>query len=293
MIDITSALLIALSLIYGGIAIYQDIKKREVSNWVNFSFIALLFFVLLFESIIKLEFYPILICLIALGIYFGMANLFYYGRIFAGGDAKLLMGLGIAVSSISITALNFPAFFNTLLSFMANILYLGSIYGLGYSLVLYLTYKDKKRIKRLSEEIKNKNKKIYTTALIFSLIFIALSILLKNIYFFVLAILIFISSKLLISLKVIENCCLVKAIPVSQLREGDWLSIPFKIKGKKEIIPTWDGLTNKDIERLKKYEKGKKILIKEGLPFTPVIVSAFIVYLIWGNLLYLIVLLMA
>jgi len=176
---------------------------------------------------------------------------------------------------------------------MANILFLGSIYGLGYSLVLYLTYKDKKRIKRLSEEIKNKNKKIYTTALIFSLIFIALSILLKNIYFFVLAILIFISSKLLISLKVIENCCLVKAIPVSQLREGDWLSIPFKIKGKKEIIPTWDGLTNKDIERLKKYEKGKKILIKEGLPFTPVIVSAFIVYLIWGNLLYLIVLLMA
>ena len=84
-----------------GIAIFwmimgsiQDIKRREVENWWNFS---LIIFALAFRAFFSIEnsnYWYLVWGLIGLAAGFIIANIFYYGRMFAGGDAKLLMALG-------------------------------------------------------------------------------------------------------------------------------------------------------------------------------------------------------
>jgi len=84
--------LFALAIIWTTFAAIQDIKTREVSNWLNFSLIAFALAYRAFYSISKKD--PKFFILGVLGfiIFFILAHVFYYGRAFAGGDAKLLMG---------------------------------------------------------------------------------------------------------------------------------------------------------------------------------------------------------
>lgn len=77
------------------VASIQDLRKREVENWWNFS---LIIFALVFKAFLSIEksnFMYLVWGLIGLGLGFVLANAFYFGRLFAGGDAKLLMGLSI------------------------------------------------------------------------------------------------------------------------------------------------------------------------------------------------------
>ena len=87
--------LIALAIVWMSFGSIQDLKQREISNWLNFSLIifalAFRFFYSLFNSENFLFFYQ---GLIGLGIFFVIGNLFYYSRLFAGGDAKLMISLG-------------------------------------------------------------------------------------------------------------------------------------------------------------------------------------------------------
>ena len=87
--------LIILALIFILVATFQDLRMREVANWINFSLIIFAlgfrFFWSLFSESGFGFFYQ---GLIGFGIFFILGNLFYYGRIFAGGDAKLMIAMG-------------------------------------------------------------------------------------------------------------------------------------------------------------------------------------------------------
>jgi len=55
-------------------------------------------------------------------------NLFYYGRVFAGGDAKLLIAMTAFFVGVS--------FYESMINIGVFVLFLmisGSVYGLGYS----------------------------------------------------------------------------------------------------------------------------------------------------------------
>ena len=86
--------LFVLALIWIIFAIFQDIKTEEISNWLNFSLIAfVLAYRAFYASFAKdLMFFIYGIFGVMLFLVFGY--LFYYGRVFGGGDAKLLIGLG-------------------------------------------------------------------------------------------------------------------------------------------------------------------------------------------------------
>ena len=87
--------LIVLGLIWIVFATLQDLKEREVANWLNFSLIIFAlgfrFFFSLFAEQGFSFFYQ---GLIGLGIFFIVGNGLYYARVFAGGDAKLMIALG-------------------------------------------------------------------------------------------------------------------------------------------------------------------------------------------------------
>ena len=86
--------LIVIAVIWIVFAVIQDFRKREVANWWNFSLIAFVFAYRAFLSLNSGDYRYFLWGLIGFVAGFILANAFYYARMFAGGDAKLLMALG-------------------------------------------------------------------------------------------------------------------------------------------------------------------------------------------------------
>ena len=74
-------------------------------------------------------------------------------------------------------------------------------------------------------------------------------------------------------------------IPVKKLTEGDWIAKDVVVKGKKICGPKDLGISRKQISRLSKLNI-KKVLVKYGMPFVPSFLLAFIITLLWGNIIF-------
>jgi Flp pilus assembly protein protease CpaA len=262
--------LFTLAFIWTIFAVIQDLKKREVANWLSFSLIA---FALVFRaffsiSISNKDFF--FFGLIGFAIFFTLAHVLYYTKTFAGGDAKLLMGFGIILPFTS-----YASIFSTSLLFFFLLFLTGAIYSMTYS--FFLIHKNKKKFKReFNKKIKNEKYPL--------LISISLSII-STIYGFTsplafLPALIFLIPLIYIYTKSLDKC-MIKLYPPSKLTEGDWLEKNVKVKNK-TIKKSVHGLSLSEIKLLKKH--GKKVLIKEGIPFTP----AFLISLILMGYVFLI-----
>ncbi|MBU0906721.1 MAG: A24 family peptidase [Nanoarchaeota archaeon] len=254
--------LFALAFVYALFATIQDLKHREVANWLNFSLIA---FALAYRAFYasatnNLNFFLFgvygFIIMVVLG------NVFYYAKAFAGGDAKLLMGFGIILpyqSYMQLILLPILLVFTLFLS--------GAVYSLIYS--IFIVAKNKKAfVKKFNDNVKNK-KILLILATALSLLFIIAGI--YNAFAFLLAIL-FLIPLIWAYTRSLEQCLIVLTPPL-QLTEGDWLEKEVKI-GKTTIKKSVHGLSLKEIQLLKKYSK--KVLIKTGIPFVP----AFLITLI-------------
>ena len=86
--------LIALAIIWIIGAVLQDLKRREVDNIWNFSLIAIALAYRFGASIFIDNYWFFINGIIGFVIFLILGNIFYYARLFAGGDAKLLMALG-------------------------------------------------------------------------------------------------------------------------------------------------------------------------------------------------------
>jgi len=248
------------------LAVVQDMKKREVANWLNFIFIAVAlsyrgFYAFIFGNK-DFFFYGAL----GFAFMFFMAYVLYYARAFAGGDAKLLMGFGVILpynSYLDILILG--------IGFIFALFLCGLIWSLGYS--IYLVFKEKEKFKK--EFLKNWKINFNKVIIVSLVIFIILLIFFGKLIGIILGLFVFLSGILLIYVKSLDEV-LLKEIKVGELREGDWIEREVKI-GKKTIEKSVHGLSLKDIEFLKRYAKGKKIKIKEGIPFTPAFFGALII----------------
>jgi prepilin signal peptidase PulO-like enzyme (type II secretory pathway) len=69
---------------------------------------------------------------------------------------------------------------------------------------------------------------------------------------------------------------MVRKVKVKSLSEGDWLYKDMNI-GNVKLKANWDGLTKKDIQKLKKHYKLVKI--KQGIPFVPVFLICYLMLL--------------
>ena len=120
--------LFGLAFLYVIFATVQDLRKEEVANWLNFSLIG---FALTYRAFYALQFDDGMFFVYGLAgflLFFAFANLFYYSGVFGGGDAKLLMGLGI-VLPIS----NWMDLFFVGVGFLFLLFLIGACYSLVYS----------------------------------------------------------------------------------------------------------------------------------------------------------------
>lgn len=263
-----------LALVYIIFAVVQDFKTREIANWLTFSLIIFALGFRLFYSLFQNDgfvfFYE---GLIGLGIFFVIGNLLYYGKVFAGGDAKLMIALGTIIPYFTTFSLNVQLFF----SFLITFLFVGFFYIFIASGILCI--KNFKPFKREFLKELKKSKKLMIILLFFSMIFLALGFI-ENILF-VVGVLIFFTSYLYIYSKAIDESCMVKRIKTKNLEEGDWLYSNLKL-GKSEVKAKWEGLTKKEIRGISK--KYKEIKIRQGIPFSPVFFIGIIVFIIFNIL---------
>ncbi len=266
--------LIILALVWIVVAVIQDIRKREVANWWNFSLIAIALAYRAFLSALFLDYRYFLSGLAGFAIFFALAYAFYYGRIFAGGDAKLLMGLGCVIGF----SLAFLENLETFIYFIVLLLICGAVYGLLYSLAL--SYKDREAFSKGFLKQLKQNKRLILVSVVPAIILAVFFLIMGHNLFLLLPLVIFLFPFIYTYAKAIEESCMVKKVAVRKLTEGDWLYREIKV-GRKRIKPSWEGLSSEEVAVLRKSKK--KILIKQGIPFTPAFLLAFIVLLLLRN----------
>ena len=258
--------LIALGMVWIFFATIQDFKKREVANWLNFSLIILAIGVRFFYSLFSNEGFSFFYQgLIGLGIFFVLGNFFYYVKIFAGGDAKLMIALGAILPFSD----NFFTNLKIYALFLCIFFIVGAIYGIISSLILAL--RNLEKVKREFSKQFKLNRKLIKFFLILSLFVLCLGFF-EDIFIYF-GLLIFLFPFLYVYAKSIEEGVMILDLKTSKLTEGDWLYEDIKI-GKKIIEAKWDGLNKSEISEIKK--KFKKVKIKQGIPFVPVFLISFI-----------------
>lgn len=264
-------MLLAIGLIYVIFAVIQDLKTREIANWLNFSLIIFAIGIRFFYSLFSNDFSLLYQGLIGLGIFFILGNLLYYSRMFAGGDAKLMIALGAILPVYSDFLSNAKIFIFFVFIFM----FAGAIYGLTEG--FYLSFKNWKNFKKeFSRQLKSKRKLVYLLSSLGILVFI-FSFFFLDAIFLIFGVLFLIFPYLFIYFKAVEEACMMKDIKTNLLTEGDWLCGDVKI-GRKTIKATWEGVTKEDIKEIRK--KYKTIRIKEGIPFSPVFLISFLIFIL-------------
>jgi len=245
------------------IASLQDLKRREVDNWLNLFLLVAGFVFIFYRAIFEKDVSLVFQAGFALVIMFGFMNLFYYGRVFAGGDAKLLVAMTVFFvgANFNLTLINIGVF-------LLFLMFSGSVYGLIYSVVLYI-----KDFEKVNKEIKKGFSNLWIKyVILFGVVVFVFGFFYS--LFFLFGVFILLSPLLYVFAKGLETVSMVRVVSGKELREGDWLVDDIRV-GKKVIKADWDGLSLKDIELLK---SSRKIKIKDGLPFVPAFLIAFLGY---------------
>lgn len=258
--------LFVLALVFIIFAVVQDLKSREIANWLNWSLIIFALGFRFFWGLFEGDFNFLYQGLIGFGIFFVLGNLFYYSKMFAGGDARLMMALG----AILPFSLDFFSNLKIFVLFIFCFLFVGAIYGLIATVLLSF-----KRWKEFRKEFKiqfRKNIWLICGVLILAILVLFLGRI--DGVFKWLGVILFVLPYLYVYAKAVDEICMVRNVAVSKLTEGDWLYKDVKVKGK-VIKANWDGLEKKDIELLKKGKK--KVWVRYGIQFAPVFLISFLI----------------
>lgn len=266
-----------------GIGSITDFKKREVPDWLSYSAIAFGIGMRLIFAVSSQSWAPLIEGALGFLPIFLLSLVMYYAGQWGGGDSKVLMGIGIIIGAKP-TLEVFPV----LLLFFINMVMVGSAYGLIYSLILAALNK-----KAFWKEFKSHLSSWRTLKLVcygIAILFLAASFIVSEILLKIFMIMLSAFSICLfyiwIFIKSLEKAVMIKRLPVEKLTEGDWIVEDVKVDGIRICGPKDLGIEKEQIARLLSLKKQKKIssvLVKEGIPFVPGFLLAFLVTLILGN----------
>jgi Flp pilus assembly protein protease CpaA len=268
---------IFLILLFAGllIATYRDVLTREVPDTVSYALIVIGLLGGLIAALVLQDLTFFLERLFGFigGVAIGM--LMFYTRQWGGGDAKLIMGVG-AILGLGSNNLQ-------LIEFLILLIFCGAAYGIIYTLVLALSVHRKIFLPAFSLYVRTKfvhrlRIGLVVTGVVFVILIIIapydrkimLGLLLLAIYLLVYA---------WIFMKVVEQHIMLKQYPVSKLTEGDWVAKDVKAGKKLLVSAKSTGITNAQISALKK-SRVRYVLVKEGIPFVPGFLLAFIALLL-------------
>ena len=266
-----------------------DIRTREVPDWLNYGLIFAGIGMRLIYSVSSFDWSYLIEGVLGLAAFFGLACLMFYTGQWGGGDAKMLMGIGALIGLRM-------DWHDLSVSFIANVFLVGALYALVWAIALAIT-----RRARFVSELRKitgtpamvRLRKIVLVAAVLLLVagfFVADAML--RILLFSLLILSLAAFYLWMGVKAVEKACMLKNIAPEKLTEGDWLAEEIRV-GRRVIAGPADlGIAREQIAELIALRKKKKIrtvLVKEGIPFVPSFLLAFIASWYFGNLFLLVV----
>lgn len=254
--------LIGLGLIWGLFATIQDLRTREVANWLNFSLIAFGLVYRAFYSISNSDGLFFLSGLVGFVLFFALAHLFYYGKAFAGGDAKLMMGFGVILPYSNITGLIYMS-----VIFIFALFFVGSIWSLIYS--FFIVSNNWNKFRKEFKKVFGKSRRLF----VILLVFIVLILFIYDFVYWIMLASFLIFIYFLYSYVKALDICMIRKVSSMDLQLGDWLQRDVRVGGK-IIKKSVHGLSLRDIKLLQNAKK--KVLIKDGIPFTIAFLLALI-----------------
>ncbi|MGV8162548.1 MAG: prepilin peptidase [Candidatus Nanoarchaeia archaeon] len=275
------SLIVLIALMYGS---YTDIKTREIPDTLSIGMIYLGMAIAIGSSLLFWSYKPLLASIIGLGVGAAIGLLFYFTGQWGGGDAKVLMGLGTLVG---VDIFTFGHIFPQLGIFMINLVVFGAVYGVLW--ILWLALKNWKTFHILFRDARREKRMIRVRMIFFiTVIVFTIAIIVLKPDFFIITVLYLLMLFFLLSIylymiiKVVEKNYMISKLDVKKLTEGDWVIEKVKMKNADKYIYTKTGISEKGINMLRSSGK-KKITVKEGVPFLPSFLIAYILTILLGN----------
>ncbi|MBI3050857.1 prepilin peptidase [Candidatus Woesearchaeota archaeon] len=269
-------------------ASYTDLRTREVPDWLNYSAAALGIAAAAVYSVLSHSIWPLLYSAAGLLIFFGIGCIMFYAGQWGGGDSKLLIALGSLLGLQFGLAFPFIRLEQPLVSFWINLLFVGVAYAMLWSIIIAVRNRQRfaKQFLAQAAELKMLRTTIILLPLATIIVFLAVRdyalrtaaigtglILLFGFYIWMFA-------------KAVEKSSMLKYVEPEKLTEGDWIARDVLV-GKRRICGPKDlGIEKRQIAeliRLRQQGRVKKVLVKEGIPFVPAFLLAFLVTVKFGS----------
>ncbi|MBI2550014.1 prepilin peptidase [Candidatus Woesearchaeota archaeon] len=267
----------------------SDLKKREVPNWVNYGLVVIGVGFGLLQSVIAADWHFLAFSIAGLFSALAIAALMFYTGQWGGGDSKLLIGIG-AVFGLSFAAASpFVDIGDPLLSFLVNLVVVSLFYAIAWG--GFLAFRSRKRFGiELSRQLKSYSifRKFLLLFSVVSLVMVlAINDIVVRVGIISLLTTLFFGLYLSILAKAVEKSCMLKQLNPLKLTEGDWIAKDVIISGKRICGPKDLGIEKSQIRQLVSLYRRKKVrtvLIKEGIPFAPSFLIAYLITVFFGNL---------
>ncbi|MBI4150783.1 prepilin peptidase [Candidatus Woesearchaeota archaeon] len=278
MFELLALILVGAILLY---ASYTDLKSTEVPDWLTHAGIVAGVILHIIMAVLARSWQPLIEGGLGLGIFVALGYLMYYTSQWGGGDSKILMAVG------SLLGLQFNLS-HPMVAFVINILLAGAVYGLGWT--FFIAIKHRKDFAKQYENVRCVSvfRQIrwasYGALALFAVVAFFVDDLLLRLIVLLIGVLIPFLAQMTLFIKAVEKCMVRKATP-SQLMEGDWIVKDVVVAGKRITGPDDLGISLAQIKKLQSLAKKRKItlLVKDGIPFVPSFLIAFVMTLLIGN----------
>lgn len=273
------------------VAAYCDVLKRsEIPDSISIPFIVSVVLVRAGWAAWTRNWWFLLEGLSAGLILFAFGYLLYRLRQWGGADLLLVAGVGVTVGWTlppDLASLFSPllpsSFLPAWATFLLNMMVIGSVYGIGWMVVL--AFRSEKLREAFLKSLREGWMGILVCAALLSALayVVGMPVLQSAGVGALLWIFYLFAQK-------VETNFFVRSIPVRQLRLEDWLVEDIKVKGKIIASASNPGITEKEFELVRKAIASKKlkgeVKVKEGIPFVPVFPITLIIMIAWGDILF-------
>jgi Flp pilus assembly protein protease CpaA len=265
------------------LASYEDIIKREVYDYLNYSLAFIMLIIALFHSLHINSIIPIQYSSFGLLIGFAIGSALYYSGIWGGGDAKFLIGFGASIYYIlefAKTTTLISNFYTTISSFLS--IFIDMFLNYLYQIILVIDFIFLLLIIFKILFMKNNSSRLSLFMLftvLFSL-FLGLDLNYFGIPLFVLGLIAFV-----LMFFSNENIFLQVYFPfkkkIENLQEGDYLDESLKIDEKISIKGDFSPLTKEDMHNISKIkDKNRKVKVKKIMRYGILIGLNYMLYIL-------------
>ncbi|HLC72957.1 MAG TPA: A24 family peptidase [Candidatus Nanoarchaeia archaeon] len=253
-----------------GAATIHDLRTREVPDWITYSMIIAGFGIRIIGALGPESWQYIASAFIGLAITYALGSVMYYAKQWGGGDAKMMMALGVLFATrpdfVRETAMPFLG------EIFINILMVGALYGLLWGFVL--AWKQRKKFTLVARQMLQERKMIKIRMIAIggavAIMFVAFNVqdVFIKITIMTFSLLVLLYPYLWIYVKSVEKTCLYKYVTPKELTEGDWVEEDILVNKRVVYKVKNTGIEKEDIQKLIR-AKVKRVLVKEGIPFIP------------------------